>query len=279
MQGGSGGEPLQASGPRRTTGHIAIEEHQLTEVIGTYPWKWDKPGSAKSIVANDVSSSNGDPPPDTANLEPGAEVEQEETLDTRSRGRGKWNQGRAMMAKKNTQKESENEPSEEHVIRIASYSGPVLRLHTTVKWRGSSEEQYAIMREIWARDRFHTPSHDLHLAQEAENYQSFPDHFFQHWTGYNIVPPIHDPVPVGALCPASTSLSESDLTPGALWPRDRSRRVVPGRQARVCIACLALSSSRVVAWVIRSVEHLVATRQANRVATLGGWVRAKASGS
>ncbi|KAH7885038.1 hypothetical protein F5I97DRAFT_1881947 [Phlebopus sp. FC_14] len=43
--------------------------------------------------------------------------------------------------------------------------------------------------------------HDNHLAREAANYQKFPDHFFQHWNGFNIVPPLHDPVPVHALVP------------------------------------------------------------------------------
>ncbi|KIK82200.1 hypothetical protein PAXRUDRAFT_725815 [Paxillus rubicundulus Ve08.2h10] len=43
--------------------------------------------------------------------------------------------------------------------------------------------------------------HDTHLAREAENYQSFPEHFFQYWSGYNFVPPIRDPVPVHALVP------------------------------------------------------------------------------
>jgi len=43
---------------------------------------------------------------------------------------------------------------------------------------------------------------NTHLEQEAKNYQAFPSHFFEHWNGYNIVvPPLHDPVPVGALCP------------------------------------------------------------------------------
>ncbi|KAH9485053.1 hypothetical protein JR316_0001959 [Psilocybe cubensis] len=42
---------------------------------------------------------------------------------------------------------------------------------------------------------------DAHLANEAENYQRFPHHFFEHWTGYNIVRPMHDPVPVEALVP------------------------------------------------------------------------------
>ncbi|KAK0432334.1 hypothetical protein EV421DRAFT_1505056 [Armillaria borealis] len=43
--------------------------------------------------------------------------------------------------------------------------------------------------------------HDDHLKQEAKNYQKFPAHFFQHWNGYNIVPPLHDPTPIGAVVP------------------------------------------------------------------------------
>ncbi|KAI6124329.1 hypothetical protein EDD17DRAFT_1486068 [Pisolithus thermaeus] len=42
---------------------------------------------------------------------------------------------------------------------------------------------------------------DTHLAREAQNYQAFPDHFFQHWNGYNLTRPIHNPVPVHALTP------------------------------------------------------------------------------
>ena len=43
--------------------------------------------------------------------------------------------------------------------------------------------------------------YDEHLSREARNYQDFPDHFFEHWNGYNLVAPIHDPVPVGAVVP------------------------------------------------------------------------------
>ncbi|PBK62155.1 hypothetical protein ARMSODRAFT_838638, partial [Armillaria solidipes] len=43
--------------------------------------------------------------------------------------------------------------------------------------------------------------HDDHLKQEAKNYQKFLAHFFQHWNGYNIVPPLHDPTPIGAVVP------------------------------------------------------------------------------
>lgn len=42
---------------------------------------------------------------------------------------------------------------------------------------------------------------DDHLLQEAENYQAFPRHMFEHWSGFNVVPPLHDPVPASAIVP------------------------------------------------------------------------------
>ncbi|KNZ76234.1 hypothetical protein J132_11104 [Termitomyces sp. J132] len=43
--------------------------------------------------------------------------------------------------------------------------------------------------------------HDEHLVREAANYESFEKHMFQHWSGFNVLPPMHDPIPVGALVP------------------------------------------------------------------------------
>ncbi|KAF8955672.1 hypothetical protein BDZ97DRAFT_1856164 [Flammula alnicola] len=42
---------------------------------------------------------------------------------------------------------------------------------------------------------------DEHLQREAESYQAFPRHFFEHWSGYNIIKPLKEPVPVGPLVP------------------------------------------------------------------------------
>ncbi|RDB22951.1 hypothetical protein Hypma_009907 [Hypsizygus marmoreus] len=42
---------------------------------------------------------------------------------------------------------------------------------------------------------------DGHLEQEATNYQDFDRHMFEHWSGLNVMPPMHDPFPVGALVP------------------------------------------------------------------------------
>ncbi|KAI0064459.1 hypothetical protein BV25DRAFT_1782348, partial [Artomyces pyxidatus] len=62
---------------------------------------------------------------------------------------------------------------------------------------------------------------DRHLAAEARNYQRFPKHLFQHWNGYNVLPPLHDPVPVGAVVPQfyghyvpeKTNAEAEDLSP------------------------------------------------------------------
>ncbi|KAF8955690.1 hypothetical protein BDZ97DRAFT_259558 [Flammula alnicola] len=43
--------------------------------------------------------------------------------------------------------------------------------------------------------------YDGHLANEANNYQRFPKHFFEHYTGYNVIRPILEPVPLGPLVP------------------------------------------------------------------------------
>jgi hypothetical protein len=42
---------------------------------------------------------------------------------------------------------------------------------------------------------------DSHVEWEVHNYQQFPSHFFEHWNGFNIILPLHDPVPVGAVVP------------------------------------------------------------------------------
>ncbi|KIM57877.1 hypothetical protein SCLCIDRAFT_70138, partial [Scleroderma citrinum Foug A] len=43
--------------------------------------------------------------------------------------------------------------------------------------------------------------YDAHLACEAKNYQEFPEHFFQNWSGYNLVQPLLHSVLVNALIP------------------------------------------------------------------------------
>ncbi len=46
---------------------------------------------------------------------------------------------------------------------------------------------------------------DGHLEREARNYQQFPEHLFQHWSRYNVIPPLHDPTPALASFPSFTA--------------------------------------------------------------------------
>ncbi|KAL0576162.1 hypothetical protein V5O48_005803 [Marasmius crinis-equi] len=43
---------------------------------------------------------------------------------------------------------------------------------------------------------------DRHLVREARNYQKFDPSFGEHWTGYTVARPLHEPTPCGALVPA-----------------------------------------------------------------------------
>jgi len=55
--------------------------------------------------------------------------------------------------------------------------------------------------------------HDLHLAREAETYQAFPRHFFEHWSGFNIIKPLKEPTPVGPLVPQFYVYYVPDIDP------------------------------------------------------------------
>ena len=92
------------------------------------------------------------------------------------------------------------------------YEGPVRIIRTTVGYQNLARGGYCV--HLSEDDRFKHPLRttvrvtaklsmqgDAHLNRESRNYQAFPDHFFQHWNGYNVVPPLHEPVPVGALVP------------------------------------------------------------------------------
>ncbi|KAH0586924.1 hypothetical protein H2248_005758 [Termitomyces sp. 'cryptogamus'] len=39
--------------------------------------------------------------------------------------------------------------------------------------------------------------YDDHLVHEATNYQKFERHMFEYWSGLNVLPSMHNPVPVG----------------------------------------------------------------------------------
>ena len=88
-----------------------------------------------------------------------------------------------------------------------TYTGPIILVHAEPHWlspEGSPgclhfptvpPTAKVIVTAKLSRGR------DGDLNNEATNYQLFPRHLFQHYNGYNIVPPLRDPVPVGAVLP------------------------------------------------------------------------------
>lgn len=90
------------------------------------------------------------------------------------------------------------------------YEGPYRAIETRVKYQDLALGPYC---EHLRKKKIHPLTSkvcvaaklsidgDAHLAREAENYQAFPRHFFEHWNGYNIVYPLHDPVPVTPVVP------------------------------------------------------------------------------
>jgi hypothetical protein len=90
------------------------------------------------------------------------------------------------------------------------YEGPYRAIETRVKYQDLALGPYC---EHLRKTKIHPLTSkvcvaaklsiqgDAHLAREAENYQAFPRHFFEHWNGYNVVYPLHDPVPVTPVVP------------------------------------------------------------------------------
>ena len=101
------------------------------------------------------------------------------------------------------------------------YNGPVRPIKTNVQWQSADKGPYCshILRRMHIDERSktdvispHPPiarvsliaklsTGDGHLRNEAKNYEKFPQHFFEHWNGYNLVNPLHKPVPVNAIVP------------------------------------------------------------------------------
>ncbi|KAJ7118708.1 hypothetical protein C8R44DRAFT_789049 [Mycena epipterygia] len=98
------------------------------------------------------------------------------------------------------------------IERTRTYRGPVVDIHTTVQWqtpgRGTNCEHLQkdspgprpptatvrVCAKLSIED-------DAHLAREATVYQALPAHLAEHWSGYNLVRPSHNPVPVRAVVP------------------------------------------------------------------------------
>ncbi|KAJ7043165.1 hypothetical protein C8F04DRAFT_1073861 [Mycena alexandri] len=106
------------------------------------------------------------------------------------------------------------------VERTRVYQGPIVDIHTKVKWQTPGRGANCVHIQTGfqfggpdERERTRPPTavvrvcaklsreHDSHLAREAKVYQAFPAHLSEHWSGYNLVRPSHEPVPVGAVVP------------------------------------------------------------------------------
>lgn len=99
---------------------------------------------------------------------------------------------------------------------VVEYEGPLRRIRTDVGYQnpirgrpyckhvkqhdfGSSALHPSIARvRIVAKNERRNCGY---ISREAKAYMNLPDHFFEHWSGYNVIPPLRDPVPIGPLVP------------------------------------------------------------------------------
>ncbi|VDB90291.1 unnamed protein product [Peniophora sp. CBMAI 1063] len=99
-------------------------------------------------------------------------------------------------------------------LQTAEFSGPTAYIYPKIEWQrpgvtppcehlrilGSKDEEIPATARVRVCAKM-SIQHDAHLKREAVNYQKFPDWFFEHWSGYNVVRPLHDPTPCGAIVP------------------------------------------------------------------------------
>ncbi|KAK2459359.1 hypothetical protein APHAL10511_008623 [Amanita phalloides] len=111
------------------------------------------------------------------------------------------------------------------------YSGPVRVIKTSVQWQNAERGPYCshILKRMHLDDRggitdtlrphpltarvslvAKLSTGDEHLDREAAHYEGFPEHLFEHWTGYNMVAPLYEPTPVNAVIPQYYGYYEFD---------------------------------------------------------------------
>lgn len=144
-----------------------------------------------------------------------------ETVNNTKRGVG------VLAVKSNTDSTSSQKAAEHiysHIIQPVPATsrvqlvGAIRPIQTSVTWRNVSHpavcnHPQSTAGNTPAETKLHPPTtkvrvvakistqDDAHLLNEARNYQDFASHLFEHSTGFNAVPPLHDPVPVGAVVP------------------------------------------------------------------------------
>ncbi|KAJ7090297.1 hypothetical protein B0H15DRAFT_948800 [Mycena belliarum] len=98
------------------------------------------------------------------------------------------------------------------IERTRTYKGPTVDIYTKVQWQTPGRgDNCAHVRRANPGPRPPTATvrvcaklsiqGDRHLAHEAQVYQALPAHLSEHWSGYNLVQPSREPVPVGAVVP------------------------------------------------------------------------------
>ncbi|GLB34456.1 hypothetical protein LshimejAT787_0200210 [Lyophyllum shimeji] len=90
------------------------------------------------------------------------------------------------------------------------FEGPVRPIRTRVRWQDARNPTCAHLtpmpRDVPPTVKMRVVAKlsnegDEHLAREARNYGRFERHVYEHWSGFNVLPPMHDPVPVAPLVP------------------------------------------------------------------------------
>lgn len=89
--------------------------------------------------------------------------------------------------------------------------GPVRIIRTSVAWQNSYTPTCKHLTIVAAPSTPPTAKvsvvakvslfEDQHLEREAKNYQSFPRHMFEQWSGFNKLPSLADPTPLRTLIP------------------------------------------------------------------------------
>jgi hypothetical protein len=126
------------------------------------------------------------------------------------------------------------EPSTLHIT--LEYDGPYRLIHSKIGYqcleRGPYCEHIATspkgIHPLTAKVKVAAKlslQYDHHLSKEAEAYQAFPRHFFEHWSGFNIIKPIKEPTPVGPLVPQFYGYYVPDINPDSDGSRSGSPEI------------------------------------------------------
>ncbi|KAJ7197145.1 hypothetical protein GGX14DRAFT_316539, partial [Mycena pura] len=188
-----------------------------------------------------------------------------------------------------------------HIVqRQRNYQGPIVDIPTKVKWQTPGHEKNckhlvsqrlmplytnpptAVVR-VCAKLSL---ENDPHLAREAQVYQALPAHLSEHWSGYNLVRPSREPVPVGAVVPqfygyyVPTATEEGRYLSPVMLLENCGTPLEPSRlsedQNRECWSLLHRLHH--ADWLHQSVAPRNVLMQKGPMTTPQGWMRSLSSG-